>query len=373
MRLDLSEDEQFFQETVRRFVETEMPTSTVRGLLDTAAGYDPSWCKSGAELGFTSFLVPEELGGGSLTDRPVADLAIVAEELGRGIAPGPFVPTNIVAETISRVGSSAQRELLAGVVAGELVLAWAFCEPNADWTAGAIELAAIATNDGYEITGLKTAVESGAQADHILVTARCDGALAQFLVPASAEGLTVTAQKSLDLSRRFAEVRFDGVTVGPEAMVGDPATTSVDVERQRQLALVLQCADTNGVTGRVHEFTVEYAFDRHSFGRPLASYQALKHRFADTKTWLEASYATADAAAVALSRSGDATEVVEVASAYVGEHAIEIIQDCVQLHGGIGVTWEHDIHLFLRRATVNRGLFGAPSQNRQRIAIAAGV
>ncbi len=134
--------------------------------------------------------------------------------------------------------------------------------------------------------------------------------------------------------------------------------------RQLQAAVALQCAELTGVAGRVLEFTVEWAFDRSSFGRPLASYQALKHRFADMRLWLEASQAVAGAAAGAAAGWPEAAELTSVAKAYIGERATDIIQDCVQLHGGIGVTWEHDIHLYLRRATVDRALWGTPSEHR---------
>ena len=142
---------------------------------------------------------------------------------------------------------------------------------------------------------------------------------------------------------------------GAEAVLGGPERAAEDVERQLRTAAVLQCAEMAGVIGRVLEFTIEYAFDRYSFGRPLASYQALKHRFADMKLWVEASYATADAAAHAVDAdSPSAAELVSVAKAYIGERAPAIIQDCVQLHGGIGTTWDHDIHLYLRRVIVDQ-------------------
>jgi alkylation response protein AidB-like acyl-CoA dehydrogenase len=132
---------------------------------------------------------------------------------------------------------------------------------------------------------------------------------------------------------------------------------------------VLQCAEMVGAIDRVFQFTVQWAFDRYSFGRPLASYQALKHRFADMKMWLEAAQATANAAAKAVqARGGDAAELVSVAKAYIGQRATDIVQDCVQLHGGIGVTWEHDLHLYLRRVTVDRMTWGTPSEHRRRLA-----
>ena len=365
MRLDLSDDQDFFRETARRFIETEIPISVVREWHDHPDGCPQSWWQAAAELGWTSLLVPESLGGGSISGRPIVDLTIVADEMGRGLVPGPFMPTNVVADTLGRSGSPDQQARLDGVMAGEVVLAWAFCEPGGDWTAGHVAAEAVLAGGGYVLTGTKTAVEAGAQAHHLLVTALTPDGLAQFLLPSDSEGITIIPQESLDLGRRFAEVRFDGVAVGPDALVGAPgAAAEADVERQILTTLVLQCADSAGAAARVLEFTVEYAFDRYSFGRPLASYQALKHRFADMKLWSEASQAATDGAADALAAGQDEVRMVSVAKSYVGDHSLELMQDCVQLHGGIGVTYEHDLHLYIRRASVNRGLYGSPSDHR---------
>lgn len=365
VRVDLNDDQEFFRETARRFIEAEVPVSVVREWHDLADGYPQSWWRAAAELGWAALMVPESLGGGSISGRPIVDLTIVADEMGRGVVPGPFMPTNVVADTLGRSGTEDQQSLLEGVMAGDVVLAWAFCEPGGDWTAGHVAAAAAPSNGGYVLTGIKTAVEAGAQAHQLLVTARTPDGLAQFLLPSDAPGITVTPQESLDLGRRFAEVRLDGVAVGPESMVGEPgAAAEADVERQRLVMVLLQCADNSGSAARVLEFTVEYAFDRFSFGRPLASYQALKHRFADMKLWSEASQAAVDGAADALAAGDDETRMVSVAKSYVGDHSVELMQDCVQIHGGIGVTFEHDLHLYLRRATVNRGLFGTPDDHR---------
>jgi alkylation response protein AidB-like acyl-CoA dehydrogenase len=373
MKLDLTDDQQLFQETVRRFVETEVPISTVRGLIGDADGFDRGWWREAAALGWTSLLVPEALGGGSISGTGPVDLAIVAEEIGRGVAPGPLVPVNVVAETIARSGSAEQQGGLEGVLAGETILAWCFNELGGNWTPEGVSLQATEAADGFTLNGVKTAVEAGGQADFLLVTATTGTDLTQFLIPADLPGVTITAQSSLDLARRFAEVRFDNVGVDASAVVGTVGGAQADVERQCIVATMLQCAETTGAVARVFEFTVEYAFDRHSFGRPLASYQALKHRFADMKLWLEASHATADGAGLAVAIDVDAARTVSVAKAYIGDKSVDIIQDCVQLHGGIGVTWEHDIHLYLRRATVNRGLFGTPNDHRERLAALVGI
>jgi len=153
-----------------------------------------------------------------------------------------------------------------------------------------------------------------------------------------------------------------------EALVGEVGGAAEQVEHQLQLALVILNAESVGAMQTAFDMTVEWAFDRYSFGRPLASYQELKHRFADMKTWLEASHAISDAAAEAVaSGAPDAGQLVSVAKAYIGDYGSELMQDCVQIHGGIGVTYEHDLHLFLRRHTLDRALFGTPAEHRERI------
>jgi alkylation response protein AidB-like acyl-CoA dehydrogenase len=222
---------------------------------------------------------------------------------------------------------------------------------------------------GFVLSGVKDRVEAAGQADLFLVSAQSADGPSQVLVPADAPGLSIEPSWSLDIVRRFGEVRLDDVQVGPDALVGAVGQAGPAMGRQDQVAAVLSCAETCGVVDRVLEFTVEWAFDRYSFGRPLASYQALKHRFADMKTWLEACHATTLAAARAVAGAApDAPELASVAKSYVSSRGTDIIQDCVQMHGGLGVTWEHDLHLYLRRATVNRALHGTPEEHRRRIA-----
>jgi alkylation response protein AidB-like acyl-CoA dehydrogenase len=373
--LELSDDQQLFWETARKFLGAESPISTVRALADEPAGFDRGWWRRAAALGWTSFFVPEELGGGTVSGRPVLDLAIVAEELGRHVGPGPLLPTNVVAAAVASHGRDEQRAgVLPALAAGEEVAAWAFAEPGRSWWAGDVALRAERSGDRWVLDGEKAYVEAAAEAAWLLVTARAADGLVQFLVPASTDGVTVTPVDSLDLVRRFAHIRFDRAHVPASSVLGDPSGADAAVDRQLQLALVVQCAEMVGVIDRVFEFTVAWAFDRYSFGRPLASYQALKHRFADMKMWLEACHGTATAAARAVDRgSGDASELVGVAKAYIGDHAPELVQDCVQLHGGIGITWEHDIHLYLRRVTLDRALYGSPAQHRDRVASMLGM
>jgi len=370
MDFDLTPDQRLFRTTSRKFLENETPLSKVRELAEDPAGFDRGWWSRGAELGWAAMLVPEEQGGGSVSGQGLLDLAIVAEEAGRLVSPGPLLATNAVIAGLVHAPDgpdhSAEIERLAS---GEAVATWAVYEPGFGWQPTRPGVTARAKGDNYVLDGVKDRVEAAGQADLFLVTAQSDTGVQQFLVDAAAPGVSVTPSAGLDLVRRFGEVRFSGVEVHKEAAVGTAASTPSIIERQLQVALVLQCAETCGALDRVFEFTVQWAFDRYSFGRPLASYQALKHRFADMRVWLEACQATTAAAARAVQRqAADAAELVSVAKSYVGSRATDIVQDCVQLHGGIGVTWEHDLHLYLRRVVVNRALYGTPEEHRRRIA-----
>jgi alkylation response protein AidB-like acyl-CoA dehydrogenase len=187
-------------------------------------------------------------------------------------------------------------------------------------------------------------------------------------VPTDAAGVRIEPQQSVDLVKQYARVHFDGVDVEHSAAVGSVAETAGLIERQSQIAQLLQCAEVVGILQTVFDFTVAWALDRHTFGRPLASYQALKHRFADMKMWLEACRATTTAAVAAISaRSSEAGLSASIAKSYVGEMAPQIVQGCVQMHGGIGVTWEHDLHLYLRRVVLYRSMFGTPEEHNVRV------
>jgi alkylation response protein AidB-like acyl-CoA dehydrogenase len=383
---NLTPEQALFRDTTRGFLEKEAPLTKVRELAVSPVGFDPEWWRRGAELGWASMLVAPAMGGDSISGNGMLDMAIVAEEMGRLVSPGPLVPVNVVAMALSEASNAEDHaEVIERLMSGTAIASWAVYEPDRGWDPAALAMTATRDGDDYILTGTKDRVDSGDQADYLLVTARLSDAdrgglggaspqastagLTQFLVPVTAAGVTVTRDQSLDLVRRFATVRLEEVRISPSGLVGAPGDGAAATARQLQTAVALQCAELTGAAGRVFEFTVQWAFDRYSFGRPLASYQALKHRFADMRLWLEASQAAAGAAARAVAAGGpEAAELTSVAKAYIGERATDIIQDCVQLHGGIGVTWEHDIHLYLRRATVDRALWGTPSEHRRLLA-----
>jgi alkylation response protein AidB-like acyl-CoA dehydrogenase len=355
-----------FASTTQAFLQKEVPVSRVRELHTQGVSFEPVWWRRAAELGWTALLVPEELGGGNVSGDGVADLAMVAEQLGKTVAPGPLYPVStVLAGLVDSTDPQSHAATVEALVAGETVASWAVYEPGRGWAPHEPSVVATRTESGYRIDGVKDRVEAGAQSGLLLVVAQTDDGVGQFLVPTDASGVQVEPQQSIDLVKQYARVHFDGVGVDHSAAVGCSAEL---IDRQSQIAQVLQCAEVVGILQTVFDFTVAWALDRHSFGRPLASYQALKHRFADMKMWLEACRATTNAAVAAISsHSADAALTASIAKSYVGEMATEIIQGCVQMHGGIGVTWEHDLHVYLRRAVLYRSMFGTPEEHNLRV------
>jgi alkylation response protein AidB-like acyl-CoA dehydrogenase len=355
-----------FASTTQAFLQKEVPLSRVRELHAQGVSFEPDWWQRAAELGWTALLVPEELGGGSVSGDGVTDLAMVAEQLGKTVAPGPLFPVStVLAGLVDSADPQAHAATIEALIAGETIASWAVYEPGHGWAPHEPSVTATPTDSGYRIDGVKDRVEAGAQSGLLLVVARTDDGVRQFLVPTEATGVRVEPQQSIDLVKQYARVHFDGVEVDRGAAIDGTAAL---IDRQSQIAQVLQCAEVVGILQTVFDFTVAWALDRHSFGRPLASYQALKHRFADMKMWLEACRATTSAAVAAIAgRSPDAALSASIAKSYVGEMATEIIQACVQMHGGIGVTWEHDLHVYLRRAALYRSMFGTPEEHNLRV------
>jgi alkylation response protein AidB-like acyl-CoA dehydrogenase len=364
MLLDLTDDQALFHETTVRFIEAELPLARTRRLHDDPLGFDRGWLRKSAELGWYAMLVPEALGGGSLSGAGMLDAMLVATELGRQVQPGPFLPMNVVAWALATHGSSAsQAEVLPRIVTGEIVATWAYADDRGAWDQGA-GVRAARSEHGLVLTGTRGFVPEAPGADWLLVTAVLDGQPVQVLVPAVAPGLSLRPLSCLDLSRRLAHVDLDAVTVGPDALVAGGAE---GLDAQLQRALVLLVADTVGAMDALLTMTVAYAKDRIAFGRPIGSFQALKHVMADQALHLEASKAAAVAAARAVENGDAAAEVASMAAAYVGDLANDLAQECLQIHGGVGYTWEHDLHLLLRRIRANSALYGEPSWHRERV------
>jgi alkylation response protein AidB-like acyl-CoA dehydrogenase len=369
MLLALDPDQELFRETTVKLLEELAPVGEIRRLRNDPTGVDADYWRRGAELGWTTLLVSEERGGGSISGQGLVDLGLVAYEFGRHAAPGPLAVTNVVAATLGEAGHAQQRELIGAVLAGSSIMTWCLGEPVPHTALGAISLEVRVEGDEVVLNGVKRPVESGREAAFLLVTGRTGPGLTQVLVPAASVGVSVTPMHSIDTTRRFAAVTFDDVRLPVSTVVGEVGLAAPQVERQLARAVAVANAESVGAMQAAFDMTLEWAFDRHSFGRPLASYQELKHRFADMKAWLEASHAISDAATDAAAQgSPKAPELLSAAKAFIGEFGGELLQDCVQMHGGIGLTFDHDLHLYLRRHTANRVLYGTPADHRQRLA-----
>jgi alkylation response protein AidB-like acyl-CoA dehydrogenase len=382
VRFDASDEQRQLQATTRRFLEDTAPLTTVRLLGEKSpAGFERDWWRRAADLGWTALLVPLSLGGSNDGGSGLADLAIVAEERGRLVSPGPLLPTSLAAWTLARAMAAdgvAERgevgAVLDAVLSGEAVGAWVRGESPQSWVTAPPAVTATRRGGALELTGTARGVEAGADCDWLVIAASLDGGVVHLLVPATTPGLGRERVGSLDLVRRHADLTFDGVTVADSSVAIGADQGRTVLTRQGQMANVIQCAEMVGAASRAFEMTLEYAGERHSFGRPLASYQVLKHRLADMKLWIEASHAAVEGAVAAVTLdAASAVQLVSTAKLYVGRKAADIVQDCIQIHGGIGVTWEHDLHLYLRRVTTDRQLMGTPADHAQHLASLIGL
>ena len=374
MPIELTSDQRGMLDASRSFLEQSVPSSVVHALALDGPVLDRDYWRQLAELGWTSLLVPEERGGGSLSDNRFADLCVIADESGRRVAPGPLVSANVVASALGAHPGERSDEVLAGVLSGDLVPAWAIAENGGRFEAGAVRTTATRDGDGYRLSGVKQYVEAAPDADVFLVVARDDAGLVQFLVDRAAPGLTVETRSGLDPSRSFGSVVLDGVVVPAAARVGGDGPAEDEVQHLLDTAVAIQSAETVGVMSHVFDMTMDWVTQRVAFGRVIGSYQALKHRLADHKLWLEASLGVVDGLAQALAdQAPDTTRIASIAKAHIGDYSLVLIQDGIQMHGGIGVTWEHDLHLYLRRATTNRALYGSPIHHRERLCALAGI
>ena len=365
---DLTSEQELLRDTTSRYLADKASLARQRKMRDDPAGFEPDYWTGGAQLGWTMLLASEEDGGGSVSGRGLVDLAMIAYEFGKNAAPGPLVDCNVAVLALGGQSGDLQSQVLGELLTGQTIVS--SCLGAAPWQMpGETGLTIRQDGDDLVIDGTVKPVESGAQAGYFLVTGASEGGMTQVLVAADAAGVAVKPLKGIDVSRRFAKVTFDSARVPASALVGAFAKADAAVVRQIQHAAVILSAEAVGAMDAAFDMTLDWTFNRYTFGRALASYQALKHRMADMKSWLEASHAISDAAAEAVA-DGDASaaELAYSAKSYIGVQGPELCQEGVQLHGGIGVTYEHDLHFFLRRVTLNALLYGTPAEHRRMLA-----
>ena len=319
-------------------------------------------------------LVPEDRGGGSVSDNGVYDAALIAYERGGALQPGGFVGTNVVAYALAAGGSEDhQAKVLPALVAGETTATWAVTGSRS----GRLRRPASgpSRSGNWVLSGTKTFVVDPARSEWILVSAAGDNGPVQALVRSDASGVSIRPLEGLDITRRFGEVQLDEVEVSQSALVGTPETTAALVDKQLQIACVLTVAESVGAMDHDFDMAVQYAKDRIAFGRPIGSFQAIKHLLADTSLMLEMSKAIGwrrphSVGAGRRRRRWRRPAWPRPSWATAG---IDLAQNCFQVFGGIGYTWEHDQHLYLRRLTTDAALFGDPAWHRERLCQLSGL
>jgi alkylation response protein AidB-like acyl-CoA dehydrogenase len=350
MQFGLSESQQILKNNARKFFSAECPIGEVRRISETATAHDEKLWRNMAEQGFLGVVIPEDAGGMGLG---MVELAALAEEMGRSLLPGAFLSTLLASAAIQGAGSTKH---LAEIADGSAMATVALLEAEASWNPDAVRMPAL--------KGEKTFVTDAGIADFLVVAARDGGEMALYLV--EGKSVAITPMPAMDLTRRLYKVAFHDAP-GELIARGDAAKRAL--EHALDVATVAICAEMTGVMQRTLDMAVEYAKTRKQFGRPIGQYQAVQHQCADMLLWTESSRSATYYAAWAYeNRVPDARAAVSVAKAYVSDAGREVGNRGIQVQGGMGFTWENDVHLYYRRAKASEIAFGDATFHRDRIA-----
>ena len=371
MDFAFSEEQEMLRSSTRDFLAKECSPTVVRKQMESAEAYDAGLWRKLAGLGWTALGIPEEYGGvGSFLD-----LVVVLEEAGRALMPGPFFSTmGLAVPALIEAGTEAQKkEVLGAIAEGSARATLALTEPSGRWDAGAVTLAAKPSGGGWQLNGVKQFVPDAEAADYMVVAARTRGegedGISLFLVKGRPSGMTVNPLKTLDMTRRWSEVRFDGVKLDGDALMGPADKGWPPLKRALEWATAALCAEMVGGTQKVLETSTEYAKTRHQFGKPIGIYQAVSHRLADMLVLSESSRsATYYAAWTVDADAADRSLAASMAKAYVSDAYRKVAGDGIQVHGGIGFTWEHDMHLYFKRAKSSEVTLGDATYHRELVA-----
>ena len=356
--------------SAREFLAKECSPNVVRRLM-AADEDDPALWKKIADLGWTALGIPEQYGGVGT----FLDLVVVLEEAGRALLPGPFFSTmGLAVPVLIEAGSEAQKkEVLSAIAAGSARATLAFTEPSGRWDAAGVTLAAKPSSGGWRLDGVKVFVPDVNAADYMVVVARTRGegedGITLFLVKGKPDGMTVRALETLDMTRRWSEVRFEGVQLGADAVMGAPDKAWPRLKRALEWATSALCAEMVGGVQKVLETSTEYAKTRQQFGKPIGIYQAVSHKLADMLVLSESGRsATYYAAWTVDADAPDRSLASSMAKAYVSDAYRKVAGDGIQVHGGIGFTWEHDMHLYFKRAKSSEVTLGDATFHRELVA-----
>lgn len=373
MDFGFSEEQDLLRQAARDFLIKECPMTVVRRLMEDETGHSPELWSKMAQLGWQGLIVPERYGGAGMD---FVDLIVVLEEMGRVVLPGPFLATAVYASTaLMEAGSDEQKKrYLPEIAQGTLLATVAHMEPNGRWDADGITATATAEGRGYRLDGTKLFVPDGHIADLLIVAARTPGSTVEdgvslFCVERDTAGVTATALKSMDQTRRLAEVALDAVVVGGDALLGEIGSGWRTLERLSDRAKVALCAEMCGGAAQVLDMSVEYAKVREQFGKPIGSFQAIQHKCADMMVQVESSKSATYYAAWAVANDvEDAPLAAAMAKAYCSDAYRVVAGEGIQIHGGIGFTWEHDMHIYFKRAKSSEVSFGDATWNRELVA-----
>jgi alkylation response protein AidB-like acyl-CoA dehydrogenase len=376
MNFAFSEEQEELRRTVRQFLEAKSPSSEVRRLMETTEGYDPAvWKQMGQELGLQSLAIPEAYGGQGFT---FIELGIVLEEMGRVLLCAPyFASVVLAANAILDAGTDDQKKaLLPDIASGDTIAALAFTEPSGKWGADGITLTAKQSGGGWTLDGEKMFVIDGHNADLLVVVARTEGTsgtdgISFFTVRADADGVTRTPLSTMDQTRKQARVQFANVAAEP---LGEPGKGWPALSKTLDQAAVALSNEMMGGAQFVLDMSVEYAKVRVQFGRPIGSFQAIKHKCADMLLEVESGKSAAYYASWAAAEDNDELPVVaSLAKAYCSEAYFHAAAENIQIHGGIGFTWEHDAHLYFKRAKSSEIYLGDATYHRELLAQRIGI
>jgi alkylation response protein AidB-like acyl-CoA dehydrogenase len=361
MYFDLTDEQQAIKSTAHDFLAARYKSERIRELAESEHGFEQSDWNEMAELGWTGLALPEEWGGQGLG---IVELAVLFEEMGYALAPSPLFSNTIVGLALTLCGSDEQRErFLRPLAEGKLRGTPALWDAGTAATIGSFAMEARADGDGIVLDGEKVLVMDAATADFFMV-ATADGR--RHLVERDTVGVSITPSTSIDLTRRLYSVRFDGVQVAPESSL--PAKQSEYYPVFFRLCVAL-AAESTGIAQRTMEMAVEYAKDRRQFGRPIGSYQAVSHRCAQMLLETENSRSAVYGAAWAADAEPESLfTAASMAKAYASDAGWRVPDASIQVHGGIGFTWEHDLHFFLKRGKANASMFGDAKWHRERVA-----
>ncbi|MEI2705676.1 MAG: acyl-CoA dehydrogenase family protein [Ilumatobacteraceae bacterium] len=371
MNFAFTEEQDELRKTVRQFLESKSPETAVREQMETEAGFDPAvWSQMGEQMGLQGLAIPEEFGGSGYG---YIELGIVLEEMGRALLCAPFFSTVVLAaNTLLHSGDDAAKAAhLPGIASGETIAALAFTEPSGKWDESGITMQATPAGDGWTLTGTKMYVIDGHTATLIIVAARTAKGVSLFAVDGDASGLTRTALSTMDQTRKQARLEFDGT---PATLVGADGEGWTTLSTVLDLAAVGLAAEQVGGAQKVLEMAVEYAKVRVQFGRPIGSFQAIKHKCADMLLEVESAKSAAYYGMWCASEMNDELpSVASLAKAYCSEAYFHATAENIQIHGGIGFTWEHPAHLYFKRAKSSELLFGDPTYHRELLAQRIGI